>query len=81
MAGLGVVLAVAGAWSAFKLGPSGEAQFRVISKAPGAIVVGPEVLNAVNVPVQITATDLWRGRPGAGRTHGHPTSTTSEVTA
>ena len=56
VAGLGVVLAVAGAWSAFKLGPSGEAQFRVISKAPGAIVVGPEVLNAVNVPVQITAT-------------------------
>jgi hypothetical protein len=55
-AGLGVALAVAGTWFAFKLGPSGEAQFRVISKAPGAIVVGPEVLNAVNVPVRISAT-------------------------
>lgn len=55
-AGLGIALAVVGAWAAFKLGPSGEAQFRVTSKAPGAIVVGPEVLNAVNVPVRITAT-------------------------
>jgi len=56
VAGLGIALAVVGAWSAFKLGPSGKAQFRATSKAPGAIVVGPEVLNAVNVPVRITAT-------------------------
>ena len=56
MAGLAVIIAVAGAWFAFKLGPSGEAQFRVTSKAPGVIVVGPEVLNAVNVPVRIAAS-------------------------
>jgi hypothetical protein len=53
---LGSALAVAGAWTAFKLGPSGEAQFRATSMTPGAIVVGPEVLNAVNVPVRLTAT-------------------------
>ena len=56
VAGLGIALALAGTWSAFKLGPSGEAQFQVTSKAPGAIVVGPGVLNTVNVPVRITAT-------------------------
>lgn len=56
VAGLGIALAVVGAWSAFKLGPSGKAQFSATSKAPGAIVVGPEVLNAANVPVRITAT-------------------------
>lgn len=56
LAVLGIALAVAGAWTAFKLGPSGEAQFRVTSMAPGAIVVGPEVLNSVNVPVRLTAT-------------------------
>lgn len=53
---LGIAFVVAGAWTALKLGPSGEAQFRVTSKAPGAIVVGPDVLNAVNVPVRLTAT-------------------------
>jgi hypothetical protein len=56
LAVLGIAFAVAGAWTAFKLGPSGEAQFRVTSMAPGAIVVGPDVLNAVNVPVRLTAT-------------------------
>jgi len=53
---LGIALAVAGAWTALKLGPSGEAQFRATSMAPGAIVVGPDVLNSVNVPVRLTAT-------------------------
>ena len=56
VAGLGIALAVVGAWSAFRLGPSGEAQFCATSKAPGAIVIGPEVLNAVDVPVRIKAT-------------------------
>lgn len=64
VAGLGIALAVAGAWSALRLGPSGETQFQVTSKAPGAIVVGPEVLNAVDVPVRIAAT---RGDGGAVR--------------
>jgi hypothetical protein len=37
------------------LGPSGQARFSASLKAPGAIVVPPMVLNAVNVPVRITA--------------------------
>jgi hypothetical protein len=56
LAGLGIALAVAGAWTAFQLGPSGKAQFRATSLPPGAIVVGPDVLNSVDVPVRITAT-------------------------
>jgi hypothetical protein len=43
------------------LGPSGEAQFSATSKAPGAVVVPPEVLNAVDAPVQITATRAHGG--------------------
>ena len=53
---LGGVLAVFGAWNAFTLGPSGEARFSVTSKDPGALVVEPDVLNSVAVPVRITAT-------------------------
>ena len=56
LAGLGLALTVAGAWATFKLGPSGEAQFRATSRAPGAIVVGPDVLNSVDVPVRVTAS-------------------------
>ena len=53
---VGIVLLVVGAWVVFMLGPSGEAQFSATSKAPGAIVVPPDVLNAVDVPVRVTAT-------------------------
>jgi len=53
---LGVALAVFVAWTAIKLGPSGEARFSVSSQAPGALVVPPDVLNSVDVPVRITAT-------------------------
>ena len=53
---LGVALAVMGAWTALKLGPSGEAHFSVTSKAPGAFVVEPGVLNSVDVPVRVTVT-------------------------
>jgi hypothetical protein len=52
---LGAVLAIFGVWNAFKLGPSGEARFSVTSKDPGALVVEPYVLNAVGVPLRITA--------------------------
>ena len=56
LAVLGVALAVFAAWTAIKLGPSGEARFSVVSKAPGVLVVGPDVLNSMEVPVRITAT-------------------------
>lgn len=57
----GIVLAAVGSWVLVLLGPSGSAQFSATSKAPGAIVVTPDVLNAVNVPVRVTAT-----RPNGG---------------
>jgi len=56
MAVLGMVLAAMGAWTAIKLGPSGEVHFSATSKATGAVVVGPDVLNSLNVPVRIRAT-------------------------
>ena len=61
VAALGIVFVALGAWMVVILGPSGEAQFSATSKAPGAVVIPPEVLNAVDVPVQITAT-----RPDGG---------------
>jgi hypothetical protein len=51
---LGGALAIFGAWNAFSLGPSGEARFSVTAKDPGILVVQPDVLNAVEVPVRIT---------------------------
>ena len=56
LAVLGGALAVFGVWTALKVGPSGEAHFRVTSKAPGALVVGSDVLNSVDVPVRAIAT-------------------------
>lgn len=53
---LGAALAIFGAWNAFSLGPSGEARFTVTAKDPGTLVVEPDVLNSVGVPVRITAT-------------------------
>jgi hypothetical protein len=53
---MGIALLVVGAWMVFMLGPSGEAQFSATAKAPGAIVIPPDVLNAVDVPVRVTAT-------------------------
>ncbi len=53
---LGIALAVLGALTALKLGPSGEAHFSATSKAPGAFVVAPDVLNSVDVPVRVKAT-------------------------
>jgi hypothetical protein len=52
----GIVLVAVGAWIVIMLGPSGEAQFSATSKAPGAIAVPSDVLNAVDVPVRVTAT-------------------------
>ena len=56
VAALGIILVVAGAWIVVTLGPSGEAHFSATSKAPGAIAVTSDVLNAVDVPVLVTAT-------------------------
>jgi hypothetical protein len=55
-AALGIVLMLVGAWMVVVLGPSGEAQFSATAKAPGSIAVTPDVLNAVDVPVRVTAT-------------------------
>jgi hypothetical protein len=59
---MGIVFVVVGAWVVVKLGPSGSAQFSTTAKAPGAIVVPADVLNAVDVPVHVKAT---RGDGGA----------------
>jgi hypothetical protein len=56
MAAVGIVLAAAGALLVVRLGPAGEAGFSVTAKAPGAIVVTPDVLNSVDGPVRIRAT-------------------------
>jgi hypothetical protein len=53
---LGVALSVIGAWTALRLGVTGEARFSVASPAPGAVVIEPNVLNSVDVPVRVTAT-------------------------
>lgn len=62
LAVLGLALAALGAWTALKLGPAGEVHFSATSKATGAIVVGPGIINSLNLPVRIKAT---RGDGGA----------------
>jgi hypothetical protein len=61
-AALGIVFVVVGAWMVVMLGPSGSAQFSATSNSPGAIAVPADVLNAVDVPMRVTAT---RGDGGA----------------
>jgi hypothetical protein len=56
VAATGIALAVVGAWIVVMLGPSGEAYFSATAQAPGAIVVPAGVVNAVDVPVRVTAT-------------------------
>ena len=68
---LGTALVLVGVWPAFTLGPSGEAHFSVTAKAPGAMVVGPDVLNSVDVPVRVNAT---RSDGGPVRLAAAPTS-------
>jgi hypothetical protein len=75
---LGIALAVAGAWTVVLLGPSGEAQFDVTAKAPGAIVVTSDMLNSVDVPVRVTAT---RRDGGALRLAAAPSTDASAVLA
>lgn len=58
---LSLALAALGAWTALKLGPSGEARFSATSKATGAIVVEPGVLNSIDLPVRIKATRVDGG--------------------
>ncbi|MDQ1537956.1 MAG: hypothetical protein QOE58_2349 [Actinomycetota bacterium] len=55
MAALGIVLLTVGGWFLLTVGPSGTAHFSATSKGPGAIVIPANVLNAVDVPVRITA--------------------------
>jgi hypothetical protein len=61
VAAIGIVMVLVGAWVTASLGPSGEASFSAVSKTPGPIVIPADVLNAVDLPVRITAT-----RPGGG---------------
>ncbi|MDQ1482666.1 MAG: hypothetical protein QOF35_742 [Actinomycetota bacterium] len=56
MAAVGIVFLVVGAWFVVVIGPSGEASFTSTSKAPGAVVVPANVLNAVDGPVTVKAT-------------------------
>lgn len=51
---LGLALTVVGAWFAIILGPKGTAAFSATSDQP-AVLIGPQVLNRVNVPVTVTA--------------------------
>lgn len=62
MAALGLLFVLSGTWMVVILGPSGRAHFSATFKAPGDIVVPAAVLNAVDVPVRITATRAG-GRP------------------
>jgi hypothetical protein len=50
---LGLVLTVAGAWLAIVLGPKGTATFSATATAP--LLVGPTVVNRVDVPVTVAA--------------------------
>jgi hypothetical protein len=56
LAAVGIVLLTVGGWFLLTVGPSGRAHFSATAKAPGAIVIPADVLNAVDVPVRITAT-------------------------
>ena len=49
MAVMGLALAALGAWTALKLGPTGEVHFSATSKATGAIVVEPGILDRKSV--------------------------------
>jgi hypothetical protein len=73
---LGIFLAILGAWTALKLGPSGEVHFSARSKVPGVIVVEPAVLNAVDAPVRVKAT---RSDGGAIWLAVAPSADTSDV--
>ncbi len=50
----GLALAVGGAWLAVVLGPSGTARFS--TTATGPLVIGPQVLGRVDVPVTVRAS-------------------------
>ena len=78
VAAMGLILVVVGAWIVVKLGPSGEARFSATSKAPGAIAVTSDVLNAVDVPVLVTAT---RRDGGAVRLTVAPSTDASAILA
>ena len=69
VAAVGAVLALLGLWLCVTLGPSGEASFSARLTQAGAVAVEPTVLNALDVPaeVSVTRTDggpLWVGLAG-----------------
>jgi hypothetical protein len=86
-AAIGIVFVVVGAWVVVQLGPSGAAQFSATSKAPGAIVVPPDVLNSVDTMVHVEATRgdggavLLAAAPGADARAILATSAVSTVSA
>ena len=66
---LGAAFALLGLWLCVTLGPSGEAAFSARLSQTGALAVEPKVLNALDVPaeVSVTRTDggpLWVGLAG-----------------
>lgn len=64
---IGLVLVVVGLWFTSHLGSSGSGTFTARPSADGVVVLGPEVLNRIDRPVQISARakdggEVWIGR-------------------
>lgn len=52
---VGLVVAALGVWLAFVLGPGGTASFT--ARTTGPVVIGPDVLGGLDVPVTVSAHD------------------------
>ena len=66
---VGAALALLGLWLCVTLGPSGEAAFSARLSQTGALAVEPKVLNALDVPAEVSVTradggPLWVGLAG-----------------
>lgn len=67
---VGAVLAILGLWLCVTLGPSGGATFGSRETQTGALTIEPKVLNALDVPTEVTVSrkdggPLWVGLAGA----------------
>lgn len=67
LAVLGLALAATGGWFVSHLGTTGTATFTTTVEGDRPVVLGPSVLNRVDVPVTVRATaadgaDVWIGR-------------------